>query len=276
MDAAFLKELNEQGFLAGPNETKENFLTRIKAASAMNPKQIFPKWKDIIPLDPQNHQNDIAHAIARTRSVFGISSPWLPGFFSNKKLPFWLGGVTWLVQEKAGSLPILQLRKEFFRKKRSKLYSFTEIYAHELVHAARAAFNEPKFEEIFAYRTSSQSFRRNLGAIFQRPFESAVFLAVLFSGIFFRAYSLLSIFLPIGLGAYFLLRLIYYRRLLAKCLNKLSQVFLEDPFWIALRLTDREIISFSRFSLKEIQSYIKAQSSLRWLQIRSSFTTRSN
>jgi hypothetical protein len=194
-----------KGFLKGPCETEEAFALRIQNLQPV----ADASW---------------AKAQARTRELFGFAIDWVPLEYSNKKLPFWEGAATWI--SKNGP-PRIQMR-EAFRKGKYLGYSRDEILAHESVHAARMAFDEPQFEEILAYQTSKSLLRRFLGPLFRRTGESALFMVAIFLSLFFWP----ALLLP----AYFLLRLLRNQLIFYRCLKKYPLSFL-------VTLSDRDIVN---------------------------------
>lgn len=209
-----------------------------------------------------------------TRSLFGFSPDWIVAYFGNDNLPFYQGGATWLLEEKGAQIPLIQLKSKFESGSLYKIYRKDEVVAHEAVHAVRLGYECPKFEEIFAYMTAPSFLRKWLGPIFQKPWESALFVFFLFLPL--AAQIALFFIEPFpGLWTLFILpwlyllllgaRLGYLHLCLKRCLKKLEQLFpSSQPLSIAFRLTDEEILLFAKSSLNETQRYIKEQKSLRW------------
>ena len=134
-----------------------------------------------------------------------------------------------------------------------------EVLAHELVHLMRRAFEEPKYEEIFAYLTSKSPFRRLLGPLFRRPCEATLFLGS-------SLLPMLSFFLsllPTAYCLFLLLRLLRARWTLRRCLKNLASLGV-DPLPMALRLSDKEIDCFATLSREELQAAIEIEDSFRW------------
>jgi len=262
-----LKKYNEKGLLVGPKENEEMFLKRLEKIQSADPSKVFSfltsgKSKEI-PFNPIQEE---------TKRLFHVSIDWLTYFFSNRKLPFWIGGVTWIVSENGVSIPFLQLRKNFLKKQQIAFHSIQEIAIHESLHAARVSFEESKFEEIFAYQGSSKALRRRLGPLFEKTWEASLFLFVILLSSLFSFVSFLFLWLPVVYFGFLSFRLTIRKRQLLGCLKKISQVFtIKNPMWIAFRLTDDEIKQFSSHSLSEINDYIQQNPSLRWKQILASY-----
>jgi hypothetical protein len=216
----------KRGLIPGPQETEEAFLARVSQVSSSEGQE---DWEG-------------AHQV--TQKLFDFSIDWVPVSFSNQKLPFWEGAATWI-----DAMPSIQVR-EGFKKGRYLGYELTEVLAHEFVHVARTAFEEPEFEELLAYQTSRSWFRRKLGPAFQKPWESLAF--VLSLGIASFGHLWLPLLLIGGLGT----RLVRAHRMLGQCLGKM-------PLSFVLCLTDQEIKTFARLSLADIEAYLKQDQSFR-------------
>ncbi|NNM43702.1 MAG: hypothetical protein HKM07_05110, partial [Chlamydiae bacterium] len=201
-------------------------------------------------------------------------------FYSDKNLPFWQGGATWV--DSSGDALVqssfIQIKKRFQKEKYLPFYKKQEILLHEMSHGIRMAFTEPRFEEVLAYRTSRSSFRRFFGPVFRTSKESYLvvisFLLSFLLQVGFLFYSwpdLLYIlsFLPFALIGFYLCRLCFTQRIFLKCLQKMENLLPKSKiFPFVFCLTDKEIDMFSKKSLEEIQDYIREEKSLRWRQIR--------
>ena len=127
--------------------------------------------------------------------------------FSNKGLWPWEGGCLW---EKDGEKPLIQLRKVFLKKERYLwFYTRSEILAHEAVHAKRLGYKEPIFEEILAYQTSPNRFRRFFGPMFRSSKETIFFILASFM-------AFLSPLPFLVLLAMYLTRLVKYQSIFLK------------------------------------------------------------
>lgn len=265
-----LRTYRQEGFLIGPNETEENFLQRIRICKNLLPEKFFP-----IPSPKRFDKNQILSLLTNNTlyqhkkySTLLATFSWMPIFVSNYKLPFWIGGVIWICSEDDVTVPILQLRKHFEKRRRGNLYLPEEICVHEALHAMRTTFEEPKFEEFLAYSTSSSSLHRWLGPLFQTSLESTIFLICLLLGSLGSFFSYLAT-LPFLLYLSFLILRLYSRhKTMSACIKNIENLFPEiDAFSIVIHLTDKEILLFSRMSQEELSLYVRSQSSLRWRQI---------
>ncbi len=195
-----------RGLIPGPQETEEAFVQRVQQAAALS----NPEWQ----------------AVAQaTLSLFGFAIDWVPLSYSSQELSPWEGAATWIGE---GSLPSIQLRPAF--AKGSFLgYRRSDVLAHEAVHAARMRFEEPRFEEMLAYRTSPQRWKRFLGPAFQHKWTLYLLLLTLLAGVYQPWISLLLISLGLSVLCcrHFQLR---------RCLRQF-------PLPMVLCMTDAEIIS---------------------------------
>ena len=243
------KSLNQRGFFPGPEETEEEFKERVRTLKGAK-----------------------TEGCERPRSLvdalFGFSPDWIPVEYSNTGLKLWEGAATWFEK---GTVRI-QLRNGFKKGVYLGIYRRDEVLAHELVHLSRMAFEEPKYEEVFAYLTSKSKLRRLVGALFRRPIESTLFVASAFLPLGALLLGSANWFpvlwcIPLFYFSFLTARLTLAQRALNKCMKVLGSV-VEKPLSLALRLADKEIALFARLKPEGIQSYIKDQTSFRWRFLR--------
>lgn len=204
-----------RGLIPGPTESEDDFLHRVQAATSLSQ----PEWEEVAEI---------------TLPLFGFAVDWVSLRYCSHRLAWWEGAATWIGEE---GLPSIQLRPAF--EKGSYLgYRRSDVLAHEALHAARMRFDEPIFEEMLAYATSTQRWKRFLGPAFRRGWEPLVLLLALCAGIYQPWVPLL--FFSAGFAAFFR-RHIQFQ----KCLSKLSLP-------IVLCLTDDEIIRCAKGSIKEM------------------------
>lgn len=229
-----LLELNRDGLIPGPNETEENFLERVEKT-----KKFFQEGNWI----PKPHWDWVEHSL---QDIFDFAPRYAAAFYSNKNLTPWQGAAAW-------SNGTIQLREKF-RKGSYLGYRREEVLSHEAVHIARAAFNESRYEEFFAFLTSEKKWRRVLGPIVKRPWEVWPLLVAMILGI----WSMASIWIALGF-----IRLIRLHLRLRAASRQL------DPKWaraILLRLTDDEIDRFAKG--EDVEKYAFRQNCLRWRLIK--------
>lgn len=255
-----ISRFNKQGIIPGPDESEEHFLKR--ADMCLNFKE---------------KMGENLESPKISLKQFDVDPNWVPILYSNDKLSLWQGGCTWIVQleENAPQSAFLQLRKSF--KKHPNylfLYNHEEMLKHEFAHVGRLQFEEPKFEEFFAYASSPSSFRRVFGPIIQSSKESFAFFIVLLL-IFLSDISLVTLgneqlffkmmwlkLIPLTMIIAGCIRLFIRHRTLNQCLQKV-------PAPVAYRLTDKEIQLFSKWDKAKIMNYIEEnkEKSLRWKAI---------
>ncbi len=242
-----LKELNREGLIPGPDEGREAFFLRVERFRKM-------RESSSIPL------KDWEGAFAITVPVYDIRPLFVSAYYEDKNLPFWQAAATWI----EGDYPSIQLKTALKKGHFLGIYKREEILAHEAVHAARAAFSEPKFEEILAYRTSKNPLRRFLGPLFQYSYESYVFIFLL---VLTLALDMVHVFYDLPSSILFLkflpflallaglLRLTKNKRTFFKCRQKLANLT-PHPDHIMLRLSDKEISLFAKMPENSIREYI--------------------
>jgi len=197
---------SQVGFLQGPNESDESFAKRAEFCSTFRD----PKADD--------------HLLG-----------WIPLYYTNKGLSFFEGGATFIDEREGVVFPLIHLRKAFKNKDHWLFYDKEEILQHELVHAMRCTFEEPKIEEFIAYQTSKLSYRKFFGPLFTSPKEIFFFLSSLALPFFFSELIFLAIPL-VTLGG-FLFRLALRQKKFKALLSKY-------PTWEErLKLEDRHLIS---------------------------------
>lgn len=279
MEVRELCAWSRQGLIPGPNETESQFKQRVDFCLRL--KSDFLKEVSI-PHSDLADEKMLEPVFQLTESLYGIRPNWVPIFFSNWKLKPWHGGAAWIFQLKQegplGSL--LQLRKPFYRKSRYLgIYERDELMAHEMAHVGRMAFEEKKFEELLAYRSSKKDFSRYFGPIIQSAFESRLIIYLIATLLLMDGYFLFqgafSFYLatqwfkliPLCLIAFAFFRLQKRQRTLKRAEKNIP---FPHASAILYRLTDAEIELFAQSSPEQIKAYVEKQSSLRWRAIRTS------
>lgn len=284
-----LLRLNAIGLIPGPGESSDSF--RERAEYCVGLKQRFrEEFGHEFPFVEEEiaSMDQLRETFPQTHHWMDISPDWIPLFFNNAKLAPWHGGCAWIFQmsEESPTAALLQLRKRF-RETKSGFYSREEVMTHELSHVGRMLFEEPKFEELLAYRSSPSRIRRWLGPLVQSSWESMLFVVVCVLVMVIDAASLGiggkasmrvmigSKFLLLGMISWALFRLWRKHRLFDRALHKL-RMFLskEKANAVIYRLTDEEIQSFASMSVPEIQEYDGKD--LRWRLIRTAYYQQTN
>jgi hypothetical protein len=283
MDELKLKKYNSIGLVPGPLETEADYQKRVDYCLQLK-NQLNDTFSDALPYE--NEQAWLAPALQITGPLYDISPAWVPLFFSNQQLLPWHAGAAWIFQkvEKGPLGALLQLRKALYQKPVYFLvYHRDEIIAHELCHVGRMAFEEKRFEELLAYRTSDRFFPRYFGPILQSVGESRLFIIVLltllimdfsflFLGslkIYFQMFYLKLI--PVFLILWGVFRLRKRQGILQEAERQLKAVWGEAASFILYRLTDREIEQFSKQTADQIRNYAEQENSLRWQAIKTAY-----
>jgi hypothetical protein len=240
-----LLQLNREGFIPGPSESEEDFCNRVA---------LVKKTFEIGEWIPTSHWDWVKICL---RQMFDFEPSALPAFYSNESLRLWEGAAAWIEGRRIVSV---QLRKTLQQGSYLGIYKREQILAHEAVHAARSAFDEPENEEFFAYMTSEQKWHRVFGPIVKRPWEIWPFFLAMMGGAFFSiAYLCAAIWASIGFY-----RLIRQHRRLRLAAERILDVVVDKVIARAIlfRLTDDEILMFSKG--EKIEDYRKKQKCLRW------------
>lgn len=237
-----LLSLNRQGLVPGPNEAPEAFVQRAE--------RVFE----------EREESTCAAATALTLELFDFQAHWVKVVYATRSLRPWEAAATWV---KSGEAPIIAVRK-----KPSRLYSQGEVLAHEMLHAMRAGFPRSKYEEVLAYFTSKNRWRRSFGPLFHAAWESTLTL-ILCTLAFalemcFPHHQGLALLLPVSLAGVLLLRLWHRHAVVAKALRSLSRVT-RWPIPLLVRLTDEEIEMCAQGV--DIKAYAQKQDCLRWRMI---------
>ncbi|MCB1108763.1 MAG: hypothetical protein KDK44_03825 [Chlamydiia bacterium] len=200
--------------IPGPNESEKHYQMRLKR------------------METATHDFQAKYPNRKIQTIAGY-----PVFIGKTGLKIWEAGALWVYEDDHQiRLPLIQLKK----------YS-EETLNHEKVHCKRIAFDEKRFEEIFAYLTSSKVWRKKWGALFRTELSLWGFLILSFCPL----WSIHFIIFPLGFLGWQMIRLFIDRRHLLNVIEKLGS------FERALYLTDNEIIAFSKMSKNEIFAYLK-------------------
>lgn len=253
--------LSKEGFFPGPLEDETTFIQRVVATKKLA----------VVSSQDAVSEKIVEEASALTQLLFDFSGKQIPCFFQDMDLALWEGAALWIEDVDGSSIPRIQL-KHSFRKGSYLLYKVDEVLAHEMLHAARIAYQETKFEEILAYQTSKNSLRRLFGPLFQDPKESYLFILLLLIGFILEIGSVMwdsSFYLPwillpflwvVCLGV----RLSCYIKRFNKALVSLKSA-IPDPskgLPILARLTDSEIQQIAKIPSNEVRSFFKQKTQL--------------
>jgi hypothetical protein len=276
-------EYNRLGLIPGPNEEERAYYER--ATYALQLKNHIPKMlAEELPFAPEEMNASttfLKEGCEESIRLYNIYPEWVPLFFSNYKLSFWVGGCAWIFQhtKESPTSAFFQLRNQFKTSDTYLgIYNRTELLSHELSHVGRMMFEEPKFEEVLAYRSSKSKFRQFFGPIVQSSYESMIFVLFLvmvialdFYDISNDAYSPSSLSFWGRIGLLILVisgvaRVCLRQYQFKKCLDNLKKLFdkQETADAVIYRLTDNEIQSFGRLTPEEIKNYAQQKKDFRW------------
>jgi len=274
-----LLKWNQMGLFPGPLEAPEEFVRRVRYCLDLM-HTLAEENNELIPGSTVEHADRelTFEAWKLTQSSYGFAPLWAPLFFSNYRLAPWHGGCAWIFQVRTDTPlgALFQLRREFKTKETFlRIYHRYVLLAHEAVHVARMAYEEPKFEEFLAYRLSPNLFQRVAGPLVQSSRESGLFFLLIVLLLVLDVASLsFGVFVtplvwlhaaPVIMVMMALARLWVRHGQLNTLINTLRTVS-AYPEAIACRMTDREIIDWGKMSSQEIVTHAKklSESSLRW------------
>lgn len=249
---------NKKGIFPGPKEGKKEFLDRahffLSNPSAVQKNTALKSQQDFCE--------------EKLKKLFDISVNWL-GIEEKLCSCFpWQLAISEFYEKKP-YVKISIKKKQYF-----ETYSLEEKITHEIAHACRMSFDDDEFEEILAYQTSPQTFRRLLGPIA----ESSMPLYLLFSllsllvdciNIFFDFSLWISLILKSLAVLFFfidLLCLCEKQRTFHQCLKNLEKIKKDKGLAIAYRLSDQEIRLFSKKTVDQIRWFAEEEKkhSFRW------------
>lgn len=278
----YWREWNRQGLIPGPEESETAFQERVMFCQNLQQNLVQLVGANL-PFDTHDPPSKevLEEALPLTQELYGIEPQWVNIFFSNYQLAPWHGGCAWIFQlnEQTPTAAFLQLRSRFRDASHFLgIYHRRELIAHELAHVGRMLYQEPQFEEFFAYQSSSSRWRRWLGPIVQSSKESFFFILLL-GLVILTDFALFSLgpkmaaiawgvkLLPVIFIVFALGRLIWRHQTFKRCLRQLENLFssLVAKHFL-YRLRDEEIKQFSHFSPQQIREFIDkaAEQSFRW------------
>lgn len=273
-------KLNSLGLFPAPGEDECSFMKR---ANFYLSNPVNNAGLSILSAVPKEA---IENSLIFLQNLFDISPFWTPLYYHSKGLRPWEGAATWVGQSSLDEVPtiIVQLRESFAKSTLYlNYYDRDELLSHELVHASKALYPPSIFEELQAYQTAKQPWRRYLGPLLQRSSEAWGLIAVILLSWMVAIWSLiepptrfenlvsfLPMIMPAGFLCFAFLRLYFLHRSWRRCLKALKEL-LPDPNKapaVGLRLTQEEVLLCARASKKTLLNYIQKQSCMRWKVIR--------
>lgn len=267
---------NHQGLFPGPDESEPEYMKRVVYCE--NIKQILSeKVGAELPFDltDQTTIELLKEAFPKTADLYDIEPSWVLLFCNNYQLSPWHGGCAWIFQldESSPTSAFLQIRSQFRISPYflGKLYRRSELIAHELSHIGRMVYQEPQFEEIFAYQSSHSKWRRWLGPIVQSSKETLFFILLL-SLVVMADFALLfigqnpmtasAIWILKGIPAVLILlalgRLYLRHRTYQQALRNLEEIYgsAAKAKHLLYRLRDKEIKQIAHSSVEQARLFL--------------------
>lgn len=284
-----LLRYNKLGLIPGPMENEVDFLKRVDHCLHLKENMATQLGQQFaVEIENPVSEELIHNATPVMRELFDIAPHWIPIIFTDHHLAPWHGGCAWIFQftDDSPVAAFFQLRRVFASSTNYLwIYDRDELITHESAHVGRMVFEEPKFEELLAYRTAKSRFRRWFGPIIQSAWEGFVFIFSLILLLVVDFYFLTRADLnsgilwfkviPLMLLSFGLIRLWRKQTHFNKCLTNLENI-LHDKHKanaVIYRLQDQEIIDFSKMSSEDILSYVAENKtlSLRWRVIAAAY-----
>ncbi|MCB1136315.1 MAG: hypothetical protein KDK78_08615 [Chlamydiia bacterium] len=271
-----LRLLSFLGLIAGPGEDLTSFCQRCTlslCASEHSPPIAEEHGWDQLTL------SEMDPALQRTEDIFGIRPSWVPVYVAEHGLARHMLACTWIDQD----VPYVQLAHRF-SKERWLGYDRAHVLAHELIHAARVAFDESS-EELYAYQAETRGWRRLLGPWLLHDRAARLFLLSLCVPIVAPLLAFFMDFLepwvlsaswipPVALGSLLGWMGVRRKHTWKRCCAKLSSVVGGhiQAQSLTLHLTDDEVKRLA--GGPEALAAMANSTEPRWLQIKARFLTQ--
>lgn len=290
-DPETLMNLDERGFIIGPEEDARRYATRL-ASLEINISEIEEQLSAEGTLDmagfslssEQRIPPELFEEVAeKTKTLYRFSVDWVPGFFINPKFSWLFGGCA-IYGVDPDFFALFIIRKSFEKNPNWLIYNRDELLSHELCHIARIAFEGNVYEETNAYQTASSKFRRNYGGLFRTQADTFILLGSTF--LLFITQIFRVLYMPalapavmacwgilIAFAAWIFLRHKVGIGKRARAINNLSTVAGENAEAVCFRCTDEEVYQIAALSADSVKEYIakKAGENLRWSVINHRF-----
>ena len=146
---------------------------------------MYPNWptllyKGIIPGPQENwldfekralyllnltENEDLKDSLDIVEDIFQMRPSWVSCCYTKKGLTLLEAAATFIDDDYRVKIHI---KPYFLQRKRLLFYKKNEIIAHEMIHAIRAVFEEPVFEEFLASRVFKSFWRRFFGSLIEK------------------------------------------------------------------------------------------------------------
>lgn len=275
-----LSELDARGFLAGADESTEEFLRRVEQIKSVQQEfadaladgkdvEIFPPFK-------VNSAAEIApelldEAAEKTFPRYGFALRHVRGFYLTRAIG-WLWGGCMLGDPESG-FSVFLLRNAFRTRKKFLNYRREELLAHELCHTARQWLNEPHLEEYFAYQISTSPLQRYLGNCFISAYDALLFVlpvmllpaAEVIKAVWISDFPSWIFWLAAAVYPLFLLcRNAWSRRVVNRARTTVKAAGAVNVEAVLFRCTFDELQHFSAISGSAARQWMDEQTSPRW------------
>lgn len=276
-----LIRLDKAGFFPAPEESFEDFKARVlnTVTGAEDTASILAELKSCLPemssckAENRIPQEIMLEASKRDIDLFSFSVDWVPGFFSSAKLGILWGGCALYIPER--NLHVFVIRSDFKEKSKWFIYDRNEILSHELCHTARQVLGSTKYEEHFAYMTSTSPLRNFMGSCFKTAGDALLFLLPVMLLPFIQIINtIFDFYIPVwpfwllvlAVMSFFFFRNIGERGTISKARQLLLSSGVKEAVPILFRCTDEEINEIAALQNDAVASYIKtkAESEMRW------------
>lgn len=280
-----LLKLDRAGFFPSPGETEKEFCRRMEKE-----RKVFADFDKRLRLgtaefdsmklsaDESIPEDFIREAGELTGKLYGFEMLHVPGFFLSKGVGLLWGGC--MVGNPENGFSLFFIRSAFRTRSRYLVYDRRELFAHELCHAARMPLGDnPRFEEHFAYQTSSSRLRRTFGNCFIRTYDALGFVG---GSLLLLIGQICKVFITPALPSwpfwiiafayplYLLLRNAAARRVLKKAEAALLRANYNEPHQVLFRSTDNEIEAMASGTSPD------SFNDLRWQLIRYRYKSAQN
>ncbi len=181
-ELSFLSGLDASGFPAGPGETLDEYLARLRERRGQldrldrdlrEHETVTLFGTAVVSAADRIPDDVVAEAAAITEPLYGFSFREFPGFFLSRSIGWLWGGC--MICDTDIPLSVFFIRASFRNRRRFFIYDRRELLAHELCHSFRQELRDTELEEFFAYQTSPSRLRRYLGNCFIRQRDALLF-----------------------------------------------------------------------------------------------------
>ncbi len=279
-----LAQADRQGFILPPHVPKDDFLADVNAtlewAAEVRGELGCAGRVEALggtftsgQLVPSDVLEGCFEPVAR---LYGINPLWVPAFFADRYLPWYIGGATFWDPSNGPLRVCLVLRSAFRLRERWLIYGRSEILSHEACHVARSMIAQQVFEESLAYALSGSSLRRAAGGVFRGRWESPSLMVasvVLMAGAALQLAGVapwvtLAAAAPlVGTAGGLTARGVATARKLAAARRFLAPVFGDRTMAVLFRCTDAEIASLASAASDPHEWVAGRGDDLRWLLI---------